>query len=83
MSILAKLAPDQIADSVLDIDPSALKALGIRGALIDIDNTLAPWNAMKVPEDLQDWVKRAQQELKLCVLSNSSKRTRVRKLAEG
>ena len=82
MSILAKLVPDQIADSVLDIDPSALKAAGLRGALIDIDNTLAPWNSMEVPQELRDWVKRAQQELKVCVLSNSSKRTRVRKLAE-
>jgi len=82
VSILAKFVPDQIADGLLDIDPCALKAAGIRGVLVDIDNTLAPWNSTEVTAELRDWVKRAGQELKVCVLSNSSKRTRVRKLAE-
>lgn len=82
MSILAKFVPDQIAGGLLDIDLGALKAAGVRGVLVDIDNTLAPWDSTEVAGELQEWVKQAGQVLKVCVLSNSSKRTRVRKLAQ-
>ena len=80
MSILAKLAPDQIADSILDLDPAALRAEGVRAALLDIDNTLAAWNSLEVRDDIRQWLTAAQEHLTLCLLSNSSKTGRMGKL---
>lgn len=83
MGILAKLMPGRIAESILDIDPSALAGEGVRGAILDIDNTLTAWNSSDIRPDVRAWLDRAQGELKLCLLSNSSKTGRLRRLQEA
>ena len=54
-SLSAKLTPDYIFDKFDDITPSFLKSLGISALLIDIDNTLAPYEQPDADERIIKW----------------------------
>ncbi len=49
------LVPDYVFDSYLDITPEFLTGLGIRALLIDIDNTLAPYEQDLPDEYIIKW----------------------------
>jgi HAD superfamily phosphatase (TIGR01668 family) len=68
------LVPDVICESVFAIDFGQLTNRGIRGLLIDIDNTLVPWGEPQMEEAFVAWVKRAKEEgFALCLVSNAIK----------
>jgi putative phosphatase len=67
------LRPDAEADSIYAIDPSALHARGIRGVILDLDNTIVPWGAWDVPHALGPWIAAARAvDLRLCIVSNNA-----------
>jgi putative phosphatase len=67
------LRPDAEADSIYAIDPSALRARGIRGVILDLDNTMVPWGAWDVPQALGPWIAAARAvDLRLCIVSNNA-----------
>jgi hypothetical protein len=62
MSLLKKLLPDERLDSVYDLDFERLRALGIRGIIFDLDNTLGPWGFRELDERTREWLKRVEAE---------------------
>lgn len=67
------LRPDAEADSIFAIDPAALRARGIRGVILDLDNTMVPWGAWDVPSALGPWIAAARRvDLRLCIVSNNA-----------
>ena len=54
-SLSAKLTPDYMFDSFSDVTPEFLKSLGIKALLIDIDNTLAPYEQAEPDERIIGW----------------------------
>jgi uncharacterized protein len=67
------LRPDAEADSIYEVDPSALHARGIRGIILDLDNTIVPWGAWDVPQALGPWIDAARAfDLQLCIVSNNA-----------
>jgi HAD superfamily phosphatase (TIGR01668 family) len=66
------LRPDAEAASIYAVDPAALRARGIRGVILDLDNTIVPWGAWDVPSALGPWIAAARAaELRLCIVSNN------------
>ncbi len=65
------LLPDLVLESVFDIDLKALTRRGIAGILIDIDNTLVHWEESWMKQEFIDWIKLAEKDFKLCLVSNS------------
>lgn len=64
--------PDAYYVSVLDIDMDALRAQGVRGIVLDVDNTILPRTEREVPENLRAWVRGvADAGFSLCLLSNN------------
>lgn len=58
--------------TVADIDLGVLTQQGIRGILLDLDNTLVPWNGWEVSAATAQWVKEARRRgFRLAILSNS------------
>ena len=56
---------------------------GIKGLIIDLDNTMTPWNDVKVGPKVAEWfVKVKAAGIKACVVSNNKKRKRVAVVAE-
>lgn len=66
------LAPYRQVRSVLEIDLGELEALGIRGILLDLDNTLLAWDNLVLSDDVQNWVREATSAgFRLCIVSNA------------
>lgn len=68
---MALLRPSRRLASVLDIDLDALEMAGIRGLLIDLDNTLLPRDTSLVPEAILAWVGSAAARFPVCLVSNN------------
>lgn len=66
------LKPDAFVPRISQIDPLALRARGITGAIVDLDNTLVGWRALEPHEEDAHWVVRARDAgLRVCVLTNN------------
>lgn len=66
--------PDKHYHRIYDIKFSDLKKNDIKGIIIDIDNTLVPWNSNNIEKNTHDWLLNALKEgFKLCFISNNTK----------
>ena len=67
--------PDEYFYSVSDIDYKKIYAMGIRGLVFDIDNTIVPYNTYEIPDSVlalfEDLI---AQGFLICFLSNSKKK---------
>jgi hypothetical protein len=83
MSRKSVFHPDYAARRLTDVSAEALLARGIRGVILDIDNTTAPWGEAAADNAAVQWIRHARSiGLKLVFLSNSTDR-RVRALSEA
>lgn len=81
MSLLKKLLPDERLDSVYDLDLGRLRALGIRGIIFDLDNTLGPWGFRELDERTREWLQSVEAEgFRLAFLSNDGGKGRLKDL---
>jgi len=68
------LKPSLHVDSLHDIDYDKLYQNGIKAILLDLDNTIVPWNTEDFSPDILNWLNRLiQKGFKLCIVSNNSK----------
>ncbi len=66
--ILRWLTPAWHATSVEGVDPQRLVRDGIRGVVLDLDNTVVAWNASAPTEPVRQWVDRLRRAgLKACI----------------
>ncbi|MGI5817987.1 MAG: YqeG family HAD IIIA-type phosphatase [Armatimonadota bacterium] len=83
MGLWDSFRPDEVAISVADIDLDALEQRGIRGLLIDVDNTLIAHGTPEVSPERLAWVERAVERFSVCLVSNSITGRRMRRLARA
>lgn len=75
--------PTLQANSLDLISVEQLAQDGIRGLIIDLDNTMTPWNDVEVGPKVEAWfIKVKQAGIRACVVSNNSKRQRVAVVAD-
>lgn len=75
------LCPAECARSIYDIDLEGLRARGVRGLILDLDNTLLAWDREEITPELSAWVERARDlQFQLCLVSNGIPQ-RVRRVA--
>lgn len=71
--MLRWLRPSSQVPTIYDIDLDALRARGIRGVILDLDNTIVPWGAREVGPRLPVWIAAARAaDLRLCIVSNNA-----------
>ncbi len=74
--------PQRSAECVLDVTAEELKANGIRGVILDLDNTLVLWQQEEMTEEVVAWLESLKAAgLKLCILSNSILSKRSERIA--
>ena len=74
--------PTFLAEAVWAIDLDTLLRRGIRGLLLDLDNTLVDWNGSWVRPEVRAWVNAARRSgLGLCLVSNAFRGARVARVA--
>lgn len=76
------ISPAQRYRRVIDIEPERLRQQGIRGIIIDIDNTILPWDGDVISAEVTVWLKRLQAAgFSLGMVSNN-RRKRVASIAD-
>ncbi len=83
MRVLELFRPRRIAPALTDLDPRALSAEGIRGLVIDVDNTLVPYGSATPTEEARRWVAAARASGLALVLVTNNRTRRTRAIAEG
>ena len=75
--------PTVMAERIWEVDLEALWERGVRGLLLDLDNTLVDWNAKEIRPPVRAWVEAAKQRgLRLCLVSNALYGRRVKRVAK-
>lgn len=70
--VLKWLRPRQTVGFLTEIDIDHLLQQGIRGLLLDLDNTIVAWDSHDVEHQVQDWIHRAKASaLSLCLVTNA------------
>lgn len=66
------LRPDQYFRSLYDIDFEGLRSQGIRGLVLDLDNTLVPWGESAVSKRLVAKIEELRRlGFRMCIVSNN------------
>lgn len=76
------LKPDEVLKCVYDIDIDKLRVMGYRYMLLDLDNTLLPWNSCEVRGELKDWLCRLSDAGFSCVIVSNNSHPRVQPVAK-
>lgn len=75
--------PQFVVAKIEDIDYTMLVERGVRGVMLDLDNTLAPWRIPQITDTVAAWGDRVREAgLKACILSNAPRNAHVRPVAE-
>ncbi len=76
------LYPNLYCKAVTDITTDVLKKNNIKGLILDVDNTLVDINRNMDPK-VKDWVNNLKKnKIKLCIVSNSNKVDKIKKVSE-
>jgi len=70
---LKKFYPSLYVDEISEIPLDVLKKKGIKGLIVDLDNTIAPWDQPVVTQSAEKWLQKAKDSgFKICLVSNST-----------
>ena len=76
------LYPDFYCNNIKDIDINKLKENNIKGIILDVDNTLIDLDH-NLLEGAEEWCNNLKkQNINFCILSNSNKKEKVKKVAK-
>ncbi|MBR7070773.1 MAG: YqeG family HAD IIIA-type phosphatase [Clostridia bacterium] len=76
------LRPDIKKNRITDLTPELLHRFGVRGLILDVDNTLSTHHGEQLIEGLEEWLTQMRREgFRMVVLSNSVEK-RVKPFAE-
>jgi len=65
--------PDRYVKSILEIDTGLLQARGIKGVIVDMDNTIIPYHQRQIDARVQEWMEQMKEQgFKLCIVSNNT-----------
>ena len=66
--------PNKQVDHVFEIEPSFLQSEGIKGIIVDLDNTLVPWNVANATDQVIEWLQQMEAaNIKVTIFSNNNK----------
>jgi HAD superfamily phosphatase (TIGR01668 family) len=77
------LHPDQTTNRLVDIAHESLVAGGVRGIILDLDNTVVGYGRNDIPGDITAWVARAREEGFRVVLLSNNFTQRVRRVSDA
>lgn len=78
------LQPDLIlGKSVLGITPELLAKKGLKGLVLDVDETIVPVGRKQLDPEVQAWAQQIQAQVLLSLVSNNVGYARIKAIAEG
>ncbi len=76
--MLNNFLPNEHYSSVFDINPSDLKANGVKGIITDLDNTLVAWDVKDATDEIIDWFNLLSEHGIQVTIASNNKESRVR-----
>lgn len=80
--MIEKFKPDMYVKSIYDIDFKKLKNMGIKCLLIDLDNTLVPYNVKVPSRKIKDYIERIKDKGFRVIIFSNSARNRLKPFKE-
>jgi len=79
------LKPDlMLGESILHLSPQIVRDHGLRGLVLDVDETLVPFRYADVSDELTDWLRDMREQVEaLWLVSNNIDATRIGGIAES
>ena len=78
------LQPDLIlGGSILNLTPEIIQKYGLRGLVLDVDETLVPFTVGVASPELQQWVEQIRTSTALCLVSNNLSESRIGGIARS
>jgi uncharacterized protein len=72
-----------LGDTVLALTPQRLQSYGLRGLLLDVDDTIVSIASPMASPELLTWLAEVRQVTKLWLVSNNPHRSRIQPIAES
>lgn len=83
LEVILLFYPTYFTEKVTDINVSFLKHIGIKGVVLDIDNTLVAYQASHADTEVVNWINELKSnDIKIILLSNNTE-ARVKSFAES
>jgi hypothetical protein len=77
------MSPTFLAESVWSVDLDVLARAGVRGIILDLDNTIVDWGETWVRPQVAEWISAARDRgFRLCIVSNALGGARVHRVGE-
>ena len=74
IKMLDILKPDLYVNQLQDVPLQKLIRAGIKGIIIDLDNTITAWNSSEITEDILNWFQEIKKHrFRVCLVSNNGK----------
>lgn len=84
MSWGSLLQPDlNLEGSILTLTPQIVQQYGLRGLILDVDETLVPFRTTQTSNELLYWVEDIKQVATLWLVSNNLSESRIRGIAQS
>ena len=78
------LQPDLVlGGSILQLTPQLVRSHGLKGLILDVDDTLVPMSAASVSTELHQWIAQIRPVVSLWLVSNNLNWIRIRSIAES
>jgi uncharacterized protein len=78
------LQPDLILEgSVLNLTPNIIQKYGLKGLVLDVDETLVPFTVGIASPELREWVEQIRIHTSLCLVSNNLSEARIGGIARS
>ncbi len=78
------LQPDLILPgTVLKLTPEVLQQRHLKGLVLDVDDTLVPFRASQVSDELLPWVEEVRQVASIWLVSNNISEARIRRIGKS
>jgi len=71
--LLDLFLPNEQVNSIFDLTPKKLLENNIKGIIVDLDNTLVPWNIAKPTDEVISWLKNMKaSKIQVIIFSNNN-----------
>ncbi len=72
-----------LGTTIVSLTPDILQQHGLRGLILDVDETLVPTSNSHISADLVQWADQVKTQATICLVSNNLNESRIRQIADS
>lgn len=68
--------------NILQLNSQIIEKYQLKGLILDVDDTLVPWNGIDISPELEAWLQTIRAQATIWLVSNNLNRTRISRIGE-